>query len=549
MRSCAHLRLALLILACMGALGEEAIGPPDAAAIYEEAKTSEMRVLYATGFEEAEPPHMVQNYARGAQKLDFLGVTDEEAHSGKRSYKMQVSFEPGPVPAAYFLLPFEVPRWSEIRMRFHVKTMASQELHPRHGYPQVYGGKVAEEENGWEIWEVTASRTSNLDDQVSGVQINYYQISQKAPATTVTVYVDDVEVTGKLPSNWKEKWEEVHTHYTVHHNTVIRQAATRRLAGMKARLALLKRAYQPAKLPEDTSALLRGQYDACCRRIEEDLSRVAPMMEAIEKALANEAVRFNADLNAPERILSHLRLYVDIAQAYAPYARHQGQADVVTFVLEPTQSYAILPGGPTGHKDELSHYNWSGRGFENPQVLPDAVPVPAAPSQQMTGFGCRGTYVPLSFAILPQDTLEGLTFEVSDLRSEAGDMPAGAIDIRTVATWWRPWNSDGNIGPRLMNELLLHDADFAAPAEDKKENVYRDSKFGRDSDTLQPVTIPGGTARQFYVLARIPEDASAGVYRGEITGAVRGEEVVRVQMEVEVLPFDLEPTPYAYSFY
>ena len=218
-------------------------------------------------------------------------------------------------------------------------------------------------------------------------------------------------------------------------------------------------------------------------------------------------------------------------------------------MLEPTQSYAILPGGPTGHKDELSHYNWSGRGFENPQVLPDASPVPAAPSQQMAGFGCRGTYVPLSFAVLPERTLEGLSFEVSDLRSETGEMPAAAIDIRTVATWWRPWNQDNSIVPRLMNELLLHDPGFAVPAEGKVENIYRDADLGSDAETLQPVTIPGGTVRQFYVLAKIPADASAGVYAGKIVGSAKGRESIRMQMSVEVVPFDLEPTPYAYSFY
>jgi len=269
------------------------------------------------------------------------------------------------------------------------------------------------------------------------------------------------------------------------------------------------------------------------------------MIDAVEKNLADAKAKFLAKLDEPERLLSHLAVTIEAARAYPAYAREFGGDEIIAFTLDPTQSYAILPTGPEGHNDELTHYSWNGGGFENPQLLPEAKVIPAGPSREMKGFGCRGTTVALSFALAPEKTVEGLTFEVSDI----GDIPADAVDIRYVATWWRPWNNRSKLGPRLMNEMLLHDPEFAVPLAEKKENVYKDAKFGDDTEALQPVTIEGGTVRQFYVTVEVPEDAAAGVHRGTITAKADGSKAAVMSAEVEVLRFDLEPTPLAYSFF
>ena len=545
----------LFLLTCAFAHAEEATAPPDSAAIYEEAATSDMRVLFETGFEESGPPKMVHYYAgKVPSKVVFLGVTDEAAHSGKHSYKMQVEFEPGRWGNAYFKLPIDIPQWSELHAKFHVKMDSLPKTWSFHGFVgaqasagvtgnNIDGAKKGEVA-GWEVWEVTAPRTSDVGDYVQGIGIRM-QLPDHSPATTVTIYLDDVEITGKLPSNYAEKWAEVYQYFTVDHEEYIRKVAARRLAGMQARYAQHRREHRRVNLPQSASQALKVRYAAVCEKIEADLAAVGPMIDAVEKNIANAEAKFTANLDEPERILSHLGAYIEAARAYPAYAREYGAHEITSFTLDPTQSYAILPTSPEGHNDELSHYSWSGGGFENPQLLPDATLIPAAPSREMKGFGCRGTSVPLSFALAPEKTLDGLTFEVSDL----GNIPVSAIDIRYVATWWRPWNEGGKLGPRLMNEMLLHDPAFVAPLADKKENVYKDARFGDDAETLQAVTIEGGTVRQFHVTVKIPEDAPAGVHKGKITAKAEGAKPIVMSAEIEVLPFELEPTPYAYSFF
>ena len=146
---------AAAIAVCSGAVGAPA-GPPDSAAIFEEAETSELRVLFATDFEEATPPQWVQTYAgvNAPSKTTFLGVTDEEARSGTHSFKIQVRFAAdGETPCAYFCLPFDIPRWSEIKARFYIKLEGPDKTWQHHG---LFGGIVR---NKWRNMNISGVRT------------------------------------------------------------------------------------------------------------------------------------------------------------------------------------------------------------------------------------------------------------------------------------------------------------------------------------------------------------------------------------------------------
>jgi len=563
MRYLSLLVVVLVACACTGAFAEEMAAPPDANVLFEQTRITENRVLYQTGFEEENPPQWSRSYAgvNAPSQVTHLGVTDEQAHSGKRSYKLQVHFEAGgESQAAYFVLPFAIPRWSEVKARFYIKmdqSQAPQKIHIHHGlfngiarkgwkHMNVKGLKTGMD-NGWEVWETTVPRAMEADEWINGASIRFTLVPPRSPESTVTIYVDDVEVIGKVPPNYEEKWEEVYEYYTVFHDKHMRDSGTRRLAAMRKRYRELKSAYTRATLPEGTSALLEEQYDACCEKIDKDLPRTVALMDAIQKGLDDKETPFAANVNAPERILNDLGFYVGLAQTYPADVAGMTRSDCATFTLDMTMSYAILPTGPEAHNEEPSYLSWNGRGIENPQLLPDAKPVPASPSRTMKGFGCRGTDVPLSFAILPEKTLEAITFDVSDLECKAGTISRDAVDIRYVATWWRSSFGVGKV--HLANELLLYDPEFTVPLADKKENVYKDARHGNDAETLQPVTIPAGTVRQFYVLVSIPEDAPAGTYQGNITAMAKDASPIVLDVELEVLPFDLEPTPYAYSFF
>ncbi len=83
----------------------------------------------------------------------------------------------------------------------------------------------------------------------------------------------------------------------------------------------------------------------------------------------------------------------------------------------------------------------------------------------------------------------------------------------------------------------------------KQEDVYLENLPIRDAQTLQPVTIPKRTSKQFWVTVHVPEDASSGRYEGLIELRSQGMLLERMRLAVEVLPFDLEKNPLESSIY
>jgi len=531
---------------------------PNPGAIWEEAKTSPQRVLYQTDFEDNQAIKMQHYYAgKVPSKVVFSGVTDEVSHSGKHAYKMQVKFEAGRWGHAYFKLPFDIPQWSDLHAKFYVKIDSLPKTRSFHGFVGAQAsqgithnnidGEKKGEDSGWELWEVTATKTSDVGDYVMGIGLRM-QLPDHSPATTVTIYLDDVEVGGKLPSNYKEKWAQAYRYFTVDREIIMRKQGVHRYRDMAAWLSRLTKQYQKRSLPAGASASIKQRYEAMANRIETDLAAVAPMVKKIKANLDNTKIKFTADLDQPERLLSHLGMWIKAMRSYANYAKQYGDDDIMTFAVEPTRSYAILPDGPEAHNWETSHYSWSGRGFEHPQIMTQSKAIAAMPSRTIESFGCPDTAVPLSFALTSEKPLKDLTVKVGDLRLGDKAIKAEHIDVRVVAPWYRPMGRNGKTLPELKNEMLLHDPDFVVPAKDKVENIYKDAKFGSDAITLKPVTIQAGQVRQFYVTVNIPQSTTAGTYRGKVQVSA-GDQTATMNIELKVLPFDLEPTPMAYSFF
>lgn len=532
-------------------------GAPDSSAILEEALASTERVLFSEDFETNDAVKMEEWYGGTVpHKVEFSGVTTEQAFSGKRSYKIQVQFEPGRWGAAYVRLPVQIPAWSDLKLRMYVKVQSPLNPWCFHGMGwgdleepvsgNVLQGRKAGDENGWEVWEASMRSSGSVAQYIEGPSV-MFQLPDNSPKTTVTVYVDNVTLTGKLPGDWASKWDTIRRYYTVEVEKQKRGMVSRRLSVMGTLSSLLEAKLDKLMLPSTASAMLAEQHDGLVRQIRSDLEAVKPMLAEIEKRLADQKFQINVNVNKPERLLTRAAHYCDIASTYPNYAARHAEPDVITFTLDPTQSYRILPEGPKAHNEEASYYNWdqTGEGFENPQILPDTSPVPAKPLRMLQGSGCRGLYVPLSFAIRAGRELKDLTFAASDLRSRSSTLSSSAIDLRVVAPWFRPFGGK----PRLMNELLLHDPEFAVPLPEQQKNTYKDPKYGNDADKLLPLTIPAGTNRQFYLTVRIPDKAAAGVYRGTVTGRSSDGRTLSWSLALEVLPFDLEPTPYAYSAY
>ncbi|MGC9316771.1 MAG: hypothetical protein ACP5KN_01895, partial [Armatimonadota bacterium] len=137
-----------------------------------------------------------------------------------------------------------------------------------------------------------------------------------------------------------------------------------------------------------------------------------------------------------------------------------------------------------------------------------------------------------------------------------------------------------NEGVRVLTpELLLHDDSLVRVDHQERENYLKlrypegeeymwisfpraedapagpDGRVGiddqpiYDTDELLPVTIPADTAKQFWITVKVPEYLPAGTYRGSVELRSGDEVVDALALEVEVLPFELEPNPLESSIY
>jgi hypothetical protein len=83
----------------------------------------------------------------------------------------------------------------------------------------------------------------------------------------------------------------------------------------------------------------------------------------------------------------------------------------------------------------------------------------------------------------------------------------------------------------------------------KQEDASVENQPIRDARTLQPVSIPKRTSKQFWVTVHVPQDAKAGEYQGEIQVRSQGQPIETLKLKLEVLPFELEPSHLESSIY
>ena len=555
--------VALIHATCLLCPAAEARAPsaPNPSAIFEQARIAESSVVYSENFDGPDAPSLKQIYGGDTpNKVVYSGTTEEQAFSGKQSYKIALTFEPvaDKVGAAYFLLPIEIPAWSNLKLRWRFKSevLPQAKIRPFHGFiggnlevgesrnVASYVGHKTGESEGWETWEATARKTGKIGEHVAGAAV-YFQIDEVEVATTVTFYIDDVQISSRLPVNWREIWAGAARYFREVGDKDKRSQAVHRLTAVKQWYSDARSRREQCTRPRGGAPLLLEQFERVTDKIDNLLERADPLIKKIEAGLADTEKSFNVNVNAAERLVFEARHQVSIAESYGQYDSSDVGSDILTFGLDPTQCYPILPTGPTAHVDETSYYNWNQKtdSFENPQILPETNPVPAPLARTLSNFGCRGTYVPYSFAIHTGRDLRELTLSSSDLESSNGMIPSSAMDLRIVGPWYRPYG--GKL--RLMNEPLLHDPQFAEPVTGEGRNKFKDPRYGDDADTLLPVTIPAGTTRQFYALVKVPSDALPGIYNGRIDGKALDGRSVHFSVELEVLPFELLPTPFAYS--
>jgi len=155
------------------------------------------------------------------------------------------------------------------------------------------------------------------------------------------------------------------------------------------------------------------------------------------------------------------------------------------------------------------------------QVLPASRPRKAEIGRSLAIQATPGETAAASLAVLPLRAL-------FDMRLAAGDLvgpgkrriAANAVDVRVVRCWPQADKTPAGRGNVQMVPELLETQDRHAA-----------------------VCAAQGSTRQYWLAVRVPDDAAAGLYRGEVRFSADGGQPSTIGVELTVLPFRLQMPP------
>ncbi|MFH0964505.1 MAG: sugar-binding protein [Planctomycetota bacterium] len=230
-------------------------------------------------------------------------------------------------------------------------------------------------------------------------------------------------------------------------------------------------------------------------------------------------------------------------------------------------------------KREAAFVLLSAPAITNDRILPRSLLSGRGVAKELALAACPGEYESASFVVLPWRDVAGLTVTSSQLESSKGVIDASSIDVKLVKCWYQSfgqsWKLTGGVsyarGKVLLPELLVNDDELVRVDLRERQNLLRvtDPKTGEeryenvtmenesltqdlvicDADSLRPVDMGAGEARQFWVTVRVGADAPAGIYQGIMTVRCEGSQEAVLPIRLEVYPFRLAPSAVEQSIY
>lgn len=231
------------------------------------------------------------------------------------------------------------------------------------------------------------------------------------------------------------------------------------------------------------------------------------------------------------------------------------------------------------HPKDFVHYDVPP--MSSLQRLPDVYPEDGVPGGTICIVAAKEEYEPGSFLIYGLADLGKTQLSLTEFKTEDGKkFPAEDLDLKFVKVWYQSRNAwysyFGDTGFKLVPELLLNDEDLIRVDEAKEANYARlkaaDGKTSEfwinppfemnrvfwdchrggdifqpmrpefsDAATLQPVTLPKGQFKNFFLTAHVRKTTPAGLYKGAVKVGGHGE----IPVAIRVLDFEL-PKPKAY---
>jgi len=135
------------------------------------------------------------------------------------------------------------------------------------------------------------------------------------------------------------------------------------------------------------------------------------------------------------------------------------------------------------------------------------------------------------------------------------------VDLRYVQCWWQDREpTRGFHSPGLVPELLVKDPTLVQVVRSVEGawqdfyNVVRQPVI--DASELLPIDLPPDTTQQYWLTVRVPSDCKTKRFRIIVKLIVRLEtewiswkKVIRLPVTIDVMPFELAPSPIIYSCY
>ena len=511
---------------------------------------------YTQGFESDTDPVRFWTSYKKKYTVNFKGITDEKTRSGRRSFKLDVTFDepsrflwqipmPRRVPAAgelefsgFMLLGEETTALATIGVSFALPPT-------RHSGCTAWGALVQTTDGQWRGFEdELVSRGREKADLIVGLNnwgvegknvspvVERIIIDVRAEAgQRVVLYVDDLELKGRVPS------DEAYRKETDARWAAFKTVFSEKVAGWEADLSSIEK---------DLSGL-------------GDLSpRAVQMRKGIESELREMKAKVAAAKVSGE-------------------IRKQDQQKIDPFL----EQVKTAPGG----LQAVSRAEREGRHaliyvtppISDRMILPDQCGAAGTTSRIIALTAARGEYEPGSFVVSAMKDIPSLTVKVGDLRGDRGTIPSSRVDVKVVKCWYQAgtaWVSNRQDKSRriLTPELLLNDDTLIRLDEEKQENYVKlafpdreeyvwisdptevssrsmpvDKFPVQDSPVLLPVDIDAGKNKQFWLTVHVPDDAAPGKYTGTITLSTAQETFDELTLTVNVLPFELLPPYYTSS--
>lgn len=544
-------RIVLMVLVCVIGLLSASVKGVTA----EDKKSQTQPFLYTQDFEEIDSVSF--QVSDGEYTVNFKGLTEEKAYSGKKSFKLDVTFKKGSF--FYWEIPIRIP--AEGRLQFSGRLLLGEETTGRVGLganvifpPTTHSGLNSFSIHTKEDWQLIreediAKWSKKLAHAVfplaweaneENVGVYVYSIGLflwGREGQRVVVYVDDIKIEGEVPGEEDYKEE-------------------------------INRRWSPAKAKIDEKIC---SWEKALDEIEDSLTALINLSPESEKT-KNEVEQKTNSLRAKVEEIKK-KGFINLSEQKEIDTILEQLKDIISNIKQ------ILAGKPTGKigKDYLVYVLSPITGSK---VLPFESFVPGKISNEISLIACPGEYEPGSFVVSALSDINSLMIEPTDLKSKDGVIPIENLDIKIVKCWYQAGSAWSNVNQdktkkELVPELLLNDDSLVKVDYQKQENYLKlalpeGEKYiwisnpkntegvGRlsleeypvkDSPALLPVNIPAKTNQQFWVTVRVPEKAEPGIYTGKLNLKTSDKTIGELNLRLKIFPFKLSAPYYTSSLF